>query len=106
MPMPAAPPPRRLTAADFDPEVLHLFDQYVHGQIDRRGFLDRTSHYGIAPPADRVAGTKARLPILPPPGHAAWLQQRHHAALRRGRRQAGLAAHRGALQGHAEWLRP
>jgi carboxymethylenebutenolidase len=31
---------RRLTAADFDPEVLRLFDRYVHGAIDRRGFLD------------------------------------------------------------------
>jgi carboxymethylenebutenolidase len=31
---------RRLTAADFHPEVLRLFDQYVHGSIDRRGFLE------------------------------------------------------------------
>jgi carboxymethylenebutenolidase len=30
--------PRR-HADDFDPEVLRLFDQYVHGLIDRRGFL-------------------------------------------------------------------
>jgi carboxymethylenebutenolidase len=30
-------------ASDFEPEVLQLFDQYVHGQIDRRGFLDRAS---------------------------------------------------------------
>ncbi len=37
----------RLTAADFDPEVLQLFDQYVHGQIDRRGFLDRASRYTV-----------------------------------------------------------
>lgn len=26
-------------AGDFDPEVMRLFDQYVHGAIDRRGFL-------------------------------------------------------------------
>ena len=26
-------------ASDFSPEVLGLFDQYVHGDIDRRGFL-------------------------------------------------------------------
>lgn len=38
----------RLTAADFDPEVLRLFDQYVHGGIDRRGFLDRASRYAVA----------------------------------------------------------
>ena len=32
---------QRLTAADFDPEVLVLFDAYVHGALDRRGFLDK-----------------------------------------------------------------
>lgn len=34
--MPNAP---RRKASDFDPKVLQLFDQYVHGAIDRRGFL-------------------------------------------------------------------
>lgn len=29
------------TAADFDTEVLLVFDQYVHGDIDRRTFLAR-----------------------------------------------------------------
>ncbi|MET0387684.1 MAG: dienelactone hydrolase family protein [Polyangiales bacterium] len=29
-----------LRASDFHPEVLRLFDRYVHGLIDRRGFLD------------------------------------------------------------------
>jgi carboxymethylenebutenolidase len=37
----------RQTAADFDPEVMTLFDQYVHGQIDRRGFLDRAARYAV-----------------------------------------------------------
>ena len=32
---------RRLRATDFDPEVMHVFDQYVHGDIDRREFLAR-----------------------------------------------------------------
>jgi carboxymethylenebutenolidase len=31
--------PVRLTAQDFDQELLVLFDAYVHGGIDRRGFL-------------------------------------------------------------------
>ena len=31
-------PPRK-TVKDFDPDVLDLFDQYVHGFIDRRGFI-------------------------------------------------------------------
>ncbi|MBS0451376.1 MAG: dienelactone hydrolase family protein [Proteobacteria bacterium] len=32
-------PAQRLTAADFDQELLVLFDAYVHGNLDRRGFL-------------------------------------------------------------------
>jgi carboxymethylenebutenolidase len=37
----------RKTAADFDPEVLILFDAYVHGALDRRGFLDRAAKYAV-----------------------------------------------------------
>ena len=33
------------TAADFHPEVLRLFDRYVHGAIDRRGFLDGAARF-------------------------------------------------------------
>lgn len=32
---------------DLNPEVFRLFDQYVHGQLDRRGFLDRVSQYAV-----------------------------------------------------------
>ena len=35
----------RLTARDFAPEVMRLFDHYVHGRIDRRGFLDGASRH-------------------------------------------------------------
>jgi carboxymethylenebutenolidase len=35
------------TAEDFDPELLILFDAYVHGAIDRRGFLDRAARYAV-----------------------------------------------------------
>ncbi len=35
------------TADDFDPEVLRLFDQYVHGAISRRGFLDGAGKYAV-----------------------------------------------------------
>ncbi len=38
----------RLTANDFHPEVLRLFDKYVHGGIDRRGFLDGAARYATA----------------------------------------------------------
>lgn len=37
----------RLKAGDFDPEVLILFDAYVHGAIDRRGFLNKASKYAV-----------------------------------------------------------
>ena len=35
----------RKTAGDFDPDVLILFDAYVHGAIDWRGFLHKASRY-------------------------------------------------------------
>ena len=35
----------RKNASDFDPDVLILFDAYVHGAIDRRGFLHKASKY-------------------------------------------------------------
>jgi carboxymethylenebutenolidase len=37
----------RKTAADFHPEVLKLFDQYVHGQLSRRGFLDGAARFAV-----------------------------------------------------------
>jgi carboxymethylenebutenolidase len=37
----------RKRASDFDQELLNIFDQYVHGQIDRRGFLDRAGKFAI-----------------------------------------------------------
>lgn len=33
----------RLTAKDFHPELLELYDYYAHGKITRRDFLDRAS---------------------------------------------------------------
>jgi carboxymethylenebutenolidase len=35
------------TARDFDQELLNLFDQYVHGGIDRRTFLDRAAKFAV-----------------------------------------------------------
>ena len=35
------------TANDFDPEVMKLFDQYVHGVIGRREFLNRATKYAV-----------------------------------------------------------
>src|ERR671929_1367158 len=38
----------RKTAKDFDQGLLNLFDQYVHGAIDRRAFLERATKYASA----------------------------------------------------------
>src|SRR5258707_8336862 len=37
----------RKTAHDFDQELLALFDAYVHGALDRRGFLDKAAKYAV-----------------------------------------------------------
>lgn len=38
----------RLTAHDFDQELLILFDAYVHGSLDRRGFLAQAQKFARA----------------------------------------------------------
>jgi len=64
-PHPADQPPteqqKRLTARDFNPEVLRLFDRYVHGLLDRRGFIDAAARYTAG-----VAGAAALLEALNP----------------------------------------
>ncbi|MBK8287094.1 MAG: dienelactone hydrolase family protein [Ahniella sp.] len=45
----------RLTTADFDPQVLILFDAYVHGDLDRRGFLQKVGS---------IVGATAALGVL------------------------------------------
>jgi carboxymethylenebutenolidase len=37
----------RKTAADYDPDLLVLFNAYVHGDIDRRGFLDKARKFAV-----------------------------------------------------------
>lgn len=37
----------RKTAQEFDQDLLILFDAYVHGDIDRRGFLDRATKFAV-----------------------------------------------------------
>ena len=38
----------RKTASDFPPEVLRLFDGYIHGAINRRQFLDRAAAFALS----------------------------------------------------------
>ena len=37
----------RKKASDFHPEVLRLFDGYVHGRLSRRDFLDRAARFAV-----------------------------------------------------------
>ena len=37
----------RKQASDFDQELLNLFDKLVHGDIDRRQFLDRAAKFAV-----------------------------------------------------------
>jgi len=39
---------RPLTSQDFDQELLILFDAYVHGDLDRRGFLNQAQRFAKA----------------------------------------------------------
>ncbi|MEO5629479.1 MAG: dienelactone hydrolase family protein [Thermomonas sp.] len=51
----------RLTARDFAPEVLQLFDRFVHGGLSRRGFVQSAAKYTAG-----VAGAELVLQQLVP----------------------------------------
>lgn len=53
--------PPRSTAKDFDPAVMRLFDQYVHGDIDRRSFLQGAARFAVG-----SAGAAGLLAALAP----------------------------------------
>jgi len=40
-------PAKRLTAADFDQDLLDLYDDYAHGKISKREFLDRAGKWAV-----------------------------------------------------------
>jgi carboxymethylenebutenolidase len=46
----------RKTASDFSPEILSLFDRYVHGQASRREFIESAARF--------AAGTAGAMAIL------------------------------------------
>lgn len=51
----------RKTAQDFAPQVLQLFDQYVHGQLSRRGFVQSAATYSAG-----IVGAELLLSELSP----------------------------------------
>jgi len=58
----------RKKASDFPPEVMKLFDGYVHGRLDRREFLDRAAKFAVG-----AFTATAMLESLKP--NFAWAQQ-------------------------------
>lgn len=58
----------RKKASDFPPEVLKLFDGYVHGRLDRREFLERAAKFAVG-----AFTATAMLESLKP--NFAWAQQ-------------------------------
>jgi carboxymethylenebutenolidase len=38
---------KRKTASEFEQELLDLYDDYAHGRVDRRGFMDRASKFAV-----------------------------------------------------------
>jgi len=58
----------RKTAADFDQELLNLFDRYVHGGISRRELLDGAARFA-------VGGLTAAAIVESLSPHYAWAQQ-------------------------------
>lgn len=58
----------RKKASDFPPEVMKLFDGYVHGRLDRREFLDRAAKFAVG-----AFTASAMLEALKP--NFAWAQQ-------------------------------
>ena len=59
---------QRRKASDYPPEVLKLFDGYVHGALSRRDFLERAARYAVG-----AFTAAAMLESLKP--NFAWAQQ-------------------------------
>ncbi len=60
-------PRNRGQATDYHPEILRLFDAYVHGGLSRRAFLDRAAPF--------TAGTSAAAVLASLSPNYAWAQQ-------------------------------
>jgi len=61
----------RKKASEFDPALLQLFDEYVHGGLSRREFVDRASRYAVggvtaAALVDSLSPTYAWAQQVPP----------------------------------------
>lgn len=89
----------RKSAHDYDQELLSLFDAYVHGDIDRRAFLDRAAKFA-------VGGLTAALLLdeLSPKFAEAQVLAPDDLRLRAERVEIDSPAGNGAVRGY--WVRP
>ena len=87
--------PPRLTAQDFDQELLILFDAYVHGSLDRRGFLAQAQKFA------KVGITAAGLLAALSPNFAAGQQvPKDDARLKTERLSYPSSAGNGSVNGY------
>jgi carboxymethylenebutenolidase len=85
----------RKTAADFPQEVLNLFDKYVHGDIDRRAFLDGAKRYA-------TGGVTAAMMLESLRPNYAWAQQvaKDDARIRTGYQTVASPQGNGSIKGY------
>jgi carboxymethylenebutenolidase len=88
----------RKTAHDFDQELLGLFDAYVHGAIDRRGFLDKAAKYAVggvtaAMLLDQLSPKFAQAQIVKPEDPRIKVQYLEYASPNGYNRMRGYLAH-------------
>lgn len=89
----------RLSARDFAPEVLKLFDRYVHGGLSRRGFLEQAQQYAVG----TVGGAAGLLAALSPQFAAAQQVKPDDARLAIHRAQIDSPAGNGSIQAYLAW---
>ncbi|WP_077032947.1 dienelactone hydrolase family protein [Pelomonas sp. KK5] len=87
------------TAADFRPEVLKLFDRYVHGDLSRRGFLEQAQQYA----AGTVGGAAGLLAALSPQFAAAQKVRPDDARLATHRVQIDSPEGNGKINAYVAW---
>jgi len=89
----------RLSARDFAPEVLKLFDRYVHGDLSRRGFLEQAQQYA----AGTIGGAAGLLAALSPQFATAQQVKPDDARLAIHRAQIDSPAGNGSIQAYLAW---
>ena len=85
----------RLTAKDFQPEVLQLFDRYVHGDLSRRGFLESAARF-----AGSSAGAAGLLMALSPQFAQAQQVAPSDARIQTGYREVDSPEGHGKVRGY------